>query len=105
MMELMASRSNRSALAATMQALREAERVGPVDSATVRLAETLASKLDGMVDGGEKGYSVAAVAKAYHGVLETLRAASAPPVDGFEELLSELSRPTHGAAPTDGAGW
>jgi hypothetical protein len=70
------------------------------DAAVVRLAEVLAVELDAMAAGGEQGYAVAAGAKAYDGVLETLRDTPVPIPDTFEELLAELSTPTDGAAPT-----
>jgi hypothetical protein len=89
----MPARTNRSALAVTVRALREQERLDLADTAMVTLATVLAAKLDVMLRGDEKGYALAAVGKLYFAALLSLRDAEAPVPDAFEALLAELSRP------------
>jgi hypothetical protein len=98
----MAARTNRTALASTVRALRRAERLEPADAALVRLAEVLAGQLDGMIAAGEKAYALAAVARVYFAVEEALRVVPPPPApDAFAELLRELATPEAGEA----SGW
>jgi hypothetical protein len=88
----MATRTNKSALSATIKALRADAQLQPEDAALVRLAETLAVKLDDMIEGGEKAYSVALVGRLYFAVEEALRSRpEPPPPDSFAELLREMS--------------
>jgi hypothetical protein len=102
----MPARTNRSALAVTVRALREQERLAPADAALVTLATALAAKLDCMLTGDEKGYALAAVGKLYFAALLSLRDTEAPVPDSFETLLAELATPSRseGWLSSDGRG-
>jgi hypothetical protein len=70
-----AQRSNLSSTKRTVAALRRGSRLGPEHIALVGLAETTAKELDEVVDGEEKCYVVAQLARAHLLTLEALRAA------------------------------
>jgi hypothetical protein len=91
----MATRSNRSATARTVRALRGAERITDEHAGLVRLAETTAAALDEVVASAEKRYVVAQLARAHLLAMEALL--SVPPANNiapFDRLLEELSRPS-----------
>lgn len=101
MMVAMAARTNRSALGSTVRALRADGRLKPEDTALIRLAELLASKLDDLLAGGEKAYAVAAVGRLYLAVEEALRFAPGPGApDAFQAFLDEVSVPSVGNGST-----